>query len=80
MTMFRYNHDHPPQRSKKFRMMAVEKYIATLPAASSASTIKRLVCQEFQIEEKTFYYLWKKIRHPPLAFEDLVKKLESKGY
>ena len=32
LTMFRCNHNHPPQKSKKFRMKAVESYIAQLPA------------------------------------------------
>lgn len=45
LTMFKSNHNHPPQKSKTYRLKAVESYLATLPLASSASTIKRLVCQ-----------------------------------
>ncbi len=71
-------HFIPSSRSLKFR--AVREYFKSLPDCLSLSTLKHLVCRQFTISSKQFYYNYRLSKNPPLSFADLTSQFESQGY
>ena len=61
----KHHHDTTKVRSHKYR--AVEEFIKDLPASVNPNNLKPVICSQFSISERQFYYLSKKATRPPTS-------------
>lgn len=57
------HHIHDAPKAKVHRFAAAINYIQSFPLTVPVCSLKAVVCREFSLSDKQFYYLLKKCRH-----------------
>ena len=73
-------HHHPSLKTKQYQFRTAEQYILDAPPTIQLSSLKKMTCREYQLNERQFYYLHKKVKYQQLGVEELVQGLEEEGY
>ena len=63
------DHVHTFPRSKVYKFKAVREYLKDIPNTVSTSCLKKIVCQQFSITEKQFYYNNTLAKNSNISFE-----------
>ena len=70
-------HHHSLPQAKKTRLRLATEYMSKIPGMVPPASLKRVICPEFGVNEKQFYYLLSKIRAEKVTISDLVGQLEK---
>lgn len=74
-------HQHAYKKCKEHKFQAIKAYLESLsPYPVDPSTLKRVICPQYAISEKQFYYILARSRGRSLEAEELVENLEKEGF
>jgi len=66
-----YQHMHVLPKCKKLQFQAVLNYLDTLPVGIPTAALRKVICPDFGLTEKQFYYILSKSRDQPLTITQL---------
>lgn len=75
-----HRHDVNLRRGLHFKFNAVQSYIQSLPLSIAPAALKKILCPQFAITEKQFYYVFAKSKGKKQTTDELIRQLEEKGF
>ena len=73
------HHLHQLPKCKKFQFSVVSQYLQTIPITVPPFALKSIVCSEFGITPKQFYYGLAKNRENTITIDQMVAQLEQEN-